>query len=36
VPDGVSQSEVANKTTFPYAATPWESFSSGVHAPPSM
>jgi hypothetical protein len=35
VPDGVSKSEVANKTTFPYAATPWESFSSGVHAPPS-
>jgi hypothetical protein len=35
VPDGVSKSEVANKTTFPYAATPWESFASGVHAPPS-
>ena len=35
VPDGVNQSEVANKTTFPYAATPWESFASGVHAAPS-
>lgn len=34
VPDGVSQSEVANKTTFPYQATPWESFRSGVHAAP--
>ena len=34
VPDGVDNSEVANKTTFPYQATPWESFSSGVHAPP--
>jgi hypothetical protein len=35
VPDGVAQSEVANKTTFPYQATPWESFASGVHAAPS-
>ena len=34
VPDGVSQAEVNNKTTFPYQATPWESFSSGIHGPP--
>jgi Domain of unknown function (DUF4331) len=35
VPDGVNQAEVNNKTTFPYQATPWESFASGIHAPPS-
>jgi hypothetical protein len=36
VPDGVEQAEVANKATFPYQATPWEGFASGVHAPPSL
>jgi len=34
VPDGVSQAETPNKTTFPYQAPPWESFSGGVTAPP--
>ena len=36
VPDGLTRSEVANRMTFPYSASPWESFSSGVHAAPSL
>ena len=36
VPDGVSQAETNNKATFPYQATPWESFSGGVTSAPSL
>jgi hypothetical protein len=35
VPDGVAAAETPNKTTFPYQATPWESFASSVHAAPA-
>lgn len=34
VPDGVTQAETNNKATFPYQATPWESFSANIPAAP--
>ncbi len=34
VPDGVSQAETNNKATFPYQATPWESFASNTYGAP--
>lgn len=36
VPDGVSQSEIANKATFPYLQTPWESFRGSVYPAPAL
>lgn len=35
VPDGVDQAETNNKSTFPYQATPWESFASSTFAAPA-
>lgn len=34
VPDGVSSAETNNKGTFPYQATPWESFASNIYGAP--
>jgi hypothetical protein len=35
VPDGVNQAETNNKSTFPYQATPWESFSGNIPGVPA-
>jgi len=34
VPDGVAQAETNNKATFPYQATPWESFAGNTYGAP--
>jgi hypothetical protein len=35
VPDGVTQAETNNKATFPYQATPWESFAGNIPGAPA-
>jgi hypothetical protein len=35
VPDGVDHAETNNKSTFPYQATPWESFAGNIPGAPA-